>query len=1076
MMSSRLGVLIPVTALLASCASSPDRQTLAGLHDVAADVEDITVEDSLERAMDSYRRFLEETPEGVMTPEALRRLADLQIENAYGIMGSGEIVELPAPTTAADSSAIGQASSPTPELDAPESAPRTARATESDATAPAQAAGFIETDEDFESRTTEQFSFASAANSSADSVALDLPDGSADPSLAGPLEAIAIYKRILEEYPYYERNDQVVYQLARAYDEIGQPEEAMAVMERLASEFGYSRYLDEIHFRRGEFLFTRKQYYPAEEAYSQVVVMGPGSSYYELALYKLGWSFYKQELYEEALHQYIALLDYKQSIGYDFDESHDEDDERRVADTYRVISLSFSNLGGPEVVNEYFGTYGNRSYEDRIYSNLGEFYLTKLRYQDAAAIYGAFVELNPFHRVAPKFSMRVAEIYAEGGFPLLVVEAKKDFATRYGLQSEYWHHFDTADHPDVVDYLKGNLTDLANHYHALYQEVAFVEEKPTNFGEASYWYREFLSSFPQETESPTINYQLADLLLENEDYGEAALEYERTAYDYPDHEQSAAAGYAAVFAHREDLGVADEIRFATVRRATVTSSLRFAETFPDHEHASAVLGAAADDLYEMQDYETAIAAARKLIERYPGTELSLRRSAWLVVAHSSFELEDFPSAEPAYVRVLDLTVEEDESRAPLIENLAASIYKQGEAANVLEDYAAAAEHFLRVKRVTPTSQIRPAAEYDAAAALIRHEDWPRAATVLEDFRSTFPEHELQHEVTKQLASVYRQNGQLDRSASEYERVAAETDDPALRGEAMLLAGELYEEASSVDSALDVYIRYVTEFPEPLDLAQETRFKIAGMHESRDDLVLYHEMLEEIVAVDMAAGPSRTDRSRYLAAQSALVLTERLYASFVEVELVQPFEQSLAEKQRRMDTALAGFEGLVNYAVGEVTAAATFYIAEIYFDFSAALMDSERPTDLEASSLLDYELALEEEAFPFEEQAIEVHEANFELVRAGLYNEWVKRSLERLSVLMPGRYAKEEISTGFIGAIDTYAYRSPSALIEAADDDAAGSPSGEPTASTNGELLDRDALDQSQTLIASTEDGNDAAVR
>ncbi len=1069
---ARLIVLFPTMVLLASCASNPDRQTLAGLHDIEADVADITVEDSLERAMDSYRRFLEETPEGVMTPEALRRLADLQIENAYGIMGTGEIIELPALAESSVPAADAQVSGVTPELTAPESALRATRSVSAGSTMQTDVAGFAESDEDFENRTTEQYGFGSTT----DAVALDLPDGAADPSLAGPLEAIAIYKRILEEYPYYERNDQVVYQMARAYDEIGQPEEAMAVMERLASEFGYSRYLDEIHFRRGEFLFTRKQYFPAEEAYSQVVAMGPGSSYYELSLYKLGWSFYKQELYEEALHQYMALLDYKQSIGYDFDETHDEADERRVADTYRVISLSFSNLGGPEVVNEYFGTYGNRSYEDRIYSNLGEFYLTKLRYQDAASVYGAFVELNPFHRVAPQFSMRVAEIYADGGFPLLVVEAKKDFATRYGLQSEYWHHFDTADSPEVVDYLKANLTDLANHYHALYQEDAFVEEKPANFGEASYWYREFLGSFPEEPESPSINYQLADLLLENENFGDAALEYERTAYEYPEHEQSAAAGYAAVFAHRENLSAADEIRFEAVRRATVTSSLRFAETFPSHEHAPAVLGAAADDLYAMQDYETAITSARTLIENYPDAESSLRRSAWLVVAHSSFEIEDFPNAEPAYVRVLDLTAEDDESREPLIENLAASIYKQGEAANVLEDYAAAAEHFLRVKRVTPTSQIRPAAEYDAAAALIRYEDWPRAASVLEDFRSAFPDHELQHEVTKQLASVYRQDGQLDRSASEYERVAAETDDLAVRGEAMLLAGELYEEASSVDSALDVYLRYVAEFPAPLDLAQETRFKIAGMYEARDDLVQYHEMLEEIVAVDAAAGTSRTDRSRYLAAQSALVLTERLYASFVEVELVQPFEQSLAEKQQRMDTALAGFEGLVAYAVGDVTAAATFYIAEIYFDFSAALLASERPTDLEPATLVEYELALEEEAFPFEEQAIEVHETNFELVRSGLYNEWVRKSLARLAVLMPGRFAKTEISTGFIGAIDTYAYRSPRALIDAAEDTANVPQDGEPTASTGAEPLESASLDPSQTLIASMEDRNDASVR
>ena len=82
----------------------------------------------------------------------------------------------------------------------------------------------------------------------------------------------------------------------------------------------------------------------------------------------------------------------------------------------------------------------------------------------------------------------------------------------------------------MLAYLKTNLQDLANHYHALYQDKGLEEEKPANYAEALVWYRAFLASFPQDTQSPGINYQLADLLLENADFGEAALEYERTAY------------------------------------------------------------------------------------------------------------------------------------------------------------------------------------------------------------------------------------------------------------------------------------------------------------------------------------------------------------------------------------------------------------------------------------------------------------------------------------------------------------------------------------------------------------------
>jgi tetratricopeptide (TPR) repeat protein len=768
----------------------------------------------------------------------------------------------------------------------------------------------------------------------------------------------------------------------------------------------------------------RKKYLDAEDAYAAVVRMGSTSTYYELALYKLGWTLYKQELYEEALHKYMAMLDHRNSIGYDFDDALNEDDEHRVADTFRVISLSFSNIGGPKVVDEYFAANGHRSYADKIYGNLGEFYFAKLRYDDAASVYKSFIALNPNHRVSPHFNMRIVEIYGEANFPQLVVESKKEFATRYAVDAEYWQHFDIEESPEVVGFLKTNLTDLANHYHALYQEPAFVDDQATSFAEASRWYGQFLYSFPADEETPQINYQLADLLLENKNFGESALEYERTAYDYAPHEQAAAAGYAAVYAHREDLAVATGARTLEVKKATVASSLKFADTFPDHEQAAAVLGAAADDLYAMKDFPVAIESAHKLIERYPQSDPDLRRSAWAVVAHSSIDLAEYPDAEHAYTRVLDLTPPDDESRPAVIDGLAAAIYKQGEQANLLEDYRGAATHFLRIKELAPTSDIRTVAEYDAAAALMKLSDWAMASNVLEEFRTSHPEHELNTEATKQLAYIYREDGQTERSAAEHERIAAEATDPELGREALLTAAELYDEVDVTDDAIRVYQQYVVEYPQPLDIAMETRTRLAEIFEFELDYERYYAQLNEIVDADHAAGPERTDRSRYLASKAALVLAEQTYERFASLRLVQPFEESLAEKQARMDLAMVAFEGLVEYQVAEVTAAATFYIAEIYFEFSAALLDSERPAGLTAAEKVDYELVIEEEAYPFEERAIDVHQQNFELLAVGVYNPWVQQSLDKLAVMMPGRYAKNEISGGFVGSIDSYAYRMP----------------------------------------------------
>jgi tetratricopeptide (TPR) repeat protein len=156
------------------------------------------------------------------------------------------------------------------------------------------------------------------------------------------------------------------------------------------------------------------------------------------------------------------------------------------------------------------------------------------------------------------------------------------------------------------------------------------------------WFGEYLASFPTDPDSPPINYELADLLLEHKDFGLAAKQYERTAYGYPAHAQSAAAGYAAIYAYREQLKVAGDEQKEAVKRDTVASSLKFADTFPQHEQAAAILGAAADDLYEMKDYVPAIASAQRVIDSYPGATAAIRRSAWIVVAHGSFELAEYP--------------------------------------------------------------------------------------------------------------------------------------------------------------------------------------------------------------------------------------------------------------------------------------------------------------------------------------------------------------------------------------------------------------------------------------------------
>ena len=77
------------------------------------------------------------------------------------------------------------------------------------------------------------------------------------------------------------------------------------------------------------------------------------------------------------------------------------------------------------------------------------------------------------------------------------------------------------------------------------------------------------------------------------------------------------------------------------------------------------------------------------------------------------------------------------------------------------------------------------------------------------------------------------------------------------------------------------------------------------------------------------------------------------------------------------------------------------------------MDSERPKNLNELELEQYNLVIEEQAFPFEEKSIKVHEKNMELLDRGIYNEWIENSLKKLAGLMPARYSKPEAASEFV---------------------------------------------------------------
>ena len=204
----------------------------------------------------------------------------------------------------------------------------------------------------------------------------------------------------------------------------------------------------------------------------------------------------------------------------------------------------------------------------------------------------------------------------------------------------------------------------------------------------------------------------------------------------------------------------------------------------------------------------------------------------------------------------------------------------------------------------------------------------------------------------------------------------------------------------------ILIAYIKNYPKPLEQAVEARQLLADFNK-KSNTKRYYYWLREIIKSDNRGGKARTQRTLYLAANAYMQLTLPLFKSYKSARLAIPLKRSLKKKKRLMEKVVKSYDNAMKYRVAEITTSATYYIAEIYNDFAGALLQSQRPKKLNADELDQYNVLIEEQAFPFEEKAIDIHAANAERVKDNIYDKWVKLSISELSKLNPIRYAKTE---------------------------------------------------------------------
>jgi TolA-binding protein len=820
-------------------------------------------------------------------------------------------------------------------------------------------------------------------------------------------QSIKIYEQILREQPSDSGDGRILYQLARAYEANGQLEQSLATLETFISRYPDAPQTQEARFRSGEVLFALQRYREAERFYVQHYRYGEKSPYYEPALYKLGWCHYKQSQYPEALANFYRVLE-RHPESYATDSAKlditklNRAQREMLQDSLRGISLSYAAQGDARAVQPELLRIAGKPHELLVIDHLARHYLEQQRFSDAAQTLQAFAQRNPRHPQSARLMTEAIEIYGRGDFPSQVIASKQAYVERFATQPA-----------DAV------VRDKVDSYRREVAQYRFNEAQRTQRSEdvqvAIKSYRDVLATAPESAESSRMRFQLAEQLYRSGQYAAAAAEYERVAYGRYPGTDGAAAAYGLTLAWQHVAEQSTEPQRLAARKNFISSGLRLAERYPAHAEKAAVLTRCAELLLELKDLPQAASVARRVTQLTPAASEALRYSAWSVMAAAEFQQSRYAEAEIAYREQLKLGPERDPRRVDTQRALAATLYKQAEQRKQAGDLRAAAELFLRVGQAAPDSDIRPTAEYDAGAAFITLKDWPRAIRVLEDFRTRYPQHPLQTDVGRKLAVAYTENGQKDKAALEFARIGtAGGETGAVRQEAAWQAAELHAQAGQSRQAMAAYEKFLTQFPQAFDRGIEARQRLIELNAG--DLRSQRRWQRALVDTEATAGSARSERSRYLAARAALALADAEREAFQKLTLKPPLEASLRAKKTQMEKALAGYGRAADYNVAEVTTAATYHLGGLYFDLSRALIDSPRPRGLSSAELVQYGVLLEEQAFPFEEKSIELHETNIKRASTGVYDSWVQRSLDALARLAPARFAKTERGDDLVQAL------------------------------------------------------------
>ncbi len=806
----------------------------------------------------------------------------------------------------------------------------------------------------------------------------------------------------IRDFPDDKDNDSLLYQLAKAQAQNNQYDESIESLALLVEKFPASPFYAEAQFRIAEDAFSLQDYSAAEYAYSEVIVSPDNEIFYEKALFKRGWARFKQQYYADAIEDIVeAVINHK----FDTYETLNTADKDQFDEYFRAITLSFTYHDDKNKLAEYFKSRADFPYTYHSYQSVGNLYLKQERFTDAVETHRHFIKHFAESENIPYSYLKIIEIWKKSGFNQQIYTAIEDFYLAFNPDSKYW--VDQNESSKVNRVTRRSLREyvvlMTGYFHNRYQS----SRKTQDYDQSDKWYQRYLKYYQAYARQDNIFFLYGELLTQKNNNREALNYYELAAFDNDQilHKESA---YAAIVLSNNIFVKTSEKDYLN---RYINYSKGFSRQFPEDRRGFQIALDAAEQAYLNKQYVNAIELA----------DLSLANNkqassfqASQIKAAAYFNLNEYEEAETLYTALITKNRLNRDQRREYENNLALSIYRLAESAVSSNDIARAIHHFSRISNIVSNSEIASSGLYDAIALNMKHKQWKGAIALIERFQTIYPRHKFSNDVSKKLSSAYLSSNQGIKAAAEFEKIAQTDSNHEVKAAAQWQAATIYEKKDKFREAIKAYQKYASTFKKPYTQKIEAMDKVAMLYTRIKSPDTSRSWYGKIIKEDKKAlNNVRTDSSRQITSNAYLALARHQKNRFDTISLALPLKSSLRKKKAAMQKSVKLFGRASLNKIYGITTEATYSIGKIYEDFSQALLSSDRPTNLNEDELDQYEILLEDQAFPFEDKSIEFFEINLSRIKEGLYNDWIAKSFTELKKLFPVRYDRKPKQDNYV---------------------------------------------------------------